>query len=298
MTGSTQNETSLAAFIPEIWGQKVNDYFRADLVAGNFFTNRSDELRGGGDILKTPGLTAMTSNTKLNNYEVTLNNATEAVKDLTVTTWKEVSFLIEDREASTMLSSYSLMERYMKNAAYESAEALEATILTLFSEFNTTVGASTADLADSLIRSSIASLETSATPGLWEGDVAFFMHPNTFWKQVQNLDKFSLAVNSPVNDPTAKKPKGYLYGIPVYTTPNITSVQTTRYNALAHKDAIHWAARSLGSGGSKGAKTGTSGVRVQANYIPEALGTLVTADICYGAVTNRFSGGVRIMTPQ
>ena len=190
------------------------------------------------------------------------------------------------------------MSGYMKNAAYEAAKVLETTILTLFSGFTTTTGASTANLADSDFRNSIAALETSATPGMYNGDVAFFFHPNAFWKQVQALDKFSLAVNSPVNDPTAKKPAGYLYGIPVYTTPNITSVSTTRYNALAHKDALHWAARSLGIGGSKGSMTGSSGVRVQANYIPELLGTLVTADICYGAVLNRVSAGILIKSPQ
>jgi hypothetical protein len=101
-----------------------------------------------------------------------------------------------------------------------------------------------------------------------------------------------------VNDPTALKPKGSLYGIPVYTSPNIPNVASTngRNNALIHKDASHFATLALGRGGSKGSMVGSSGVRVQANYMPEYLGTLVTADIVYGVTENRDAAGVLMRT--
>jgi hypothetical protein len=107
-----------------------------------------------------------------------------------------------------------------------------------------------------------------------------------------------LAINSPVNDPTAKRPAGYLYGIPVYQTTQIANVSGTtgRINALAHPDAIHWATSPLGAGGSLGQMVGSSGIRVQSNYIPEYLSTVTTADILYGVVENRDEAGVRILT--
>lgn len=73
MAGDTESATSLDVLIPEIWGPKINDYFRADLIAGNFFMDRSSELRAGGDILHTPNLSAMTANTKANDAGVTLD---------------------------------------------------------------------------------------------------------------------------------------------------------------------------------------------------------------------------------
>ena len=121
---------------------------------------------------------------------------------------------------------------------------------------------------------------------MYSGDVAFFLHPNTFWRQVQGIDKFSLAVNSPVNDPTAKKPAATLYGIPVFVSPNVPNALGSRLNLLAHRDTFHWAAQPLGVN-SKGGMVGSGGVRVQANYIPDYLSTLVTADIAYGVVENR-----------
>jgi hypothetical protein len=70
-----------------------------------------------------------------------------------------------------------------------------------------------------------------------------------------------------------------------------------RSNALATPDAIHWATSPLGSGGSKSnSYTGSNGVRVQSNYVPEYLSTVTTAYILYGAVENRDEAGVQILT--
>lgn len=262
----------------------------------DFFTNRSDELMAGGDTLYTPNITEMAASSKTNAQAVTLVSPTETKVTLTVDNWYEVSFAIEDREAAQAMRSYSIMETYAKNAGFSVAKVLEVAIASLFTGFSQSVGASTTSIADSEIRQAIAFLETANIDT--SSECAFFMHPNVFWKQVQNLDKFSLAINSPVNDPTAKRPAAYLYGIPVYVSTNVQYVQSTtgRVNALAHKDAIHWATSPLGMGGSKGAMVGTGGIRVQSNYIPDYLSTVTTADILYGVVENRDTSGVRILT--
>jgi phosphopantothenate synthetase len=294
--GFTGASGDLDVMIPEIWGERLNDYFKASLVMGSFFTDRSSELASGGDTLHTPNLTAMASSTKSNNAEVTLVSPTETKIDLVVQTWKEVSFLIEDKELASVKKSYSIQERYIQNAAHTIAQDVEDAIAALFAGFSQTVGASSTNLADSEIRQAIAYLEAANVP-VYNGDVAFFVHPNTFWLQIQALDKFSLAVNSPVNDPTARRPDGHLYGIPVYIStrcPKIGGTTDGRTNALASKDAIHWASLSLPSTGKS--YTGAMGVRLQTNYIPEYLGFLSTADIVYGVIENRDACGVWIKT--
>lgn len=291
----THTGTSLASYIPTVWGEKVNEFFRAKLVAAPFFTDRSDELSAGGNVLYTPGTTELSANSKTNAAAVTLNSPTDSKITLTVSNWYEASFAIEDAQAAQVMHSYTLMERYAKAAAYAIAKQLDTAIVSLFAGFSTVVGASTTNLADSEIRAAISALESANVD---TAEAAFFMHPAVFWKQVQNIDKFSLAVNSPVNDPTAKKPAGYLYGFPVYQTSNIQYVSGTtgRNNAFAHPDALHWATSPLGSGGSMGSMVGSSGVRVQSNYIPQYLSTVTTADILYGVIENRDTAGVLIRT--
>lgn len=282
-----------------IWGEKINEFFKCALNIAPFFTDRSDELAQGGSVLYTPNTTQMSANSKTNATAVTLNNATETKITLTVNNWYECSFAIEDREAAQVKHSYALQERYAKDAGYTMARTLENAIATLFGTFTTSVGASTTVIADSDIRTAIATLDANCVTGLYDGEVAFIMHPNTFWKQVQALDKFSLAINSPVNDPTAKKPAGYLYGIPVITSNLVPYVSSTtgRYNVLAHKDSIHFATSPLGSGGSMATSmVGSMGVRVQSNYVPQYLSTVTTADLLYGVIMNRLNAGVNILT--
>ena len=289
------SSTTLAESIPLLWGEKINEFFKLKLMIADFFVDRSSELAGGGSALYTPNLTEFAANSKTNATAVTLNAPTDTKVTLTVDQWYEVSFAIEDREAAQVKHSYYLQERYAQSSGYTMAKKLEVALAELFDNFSTSVGASTTALADSEIRAAIAALENVGIDTTQ--DVAFFIHPNVFWKQIQNLDKFSLAVNSPVNDPTAKTPKATLYGIPVYVSANIQQISGTvgRSGALAHKDALHFATSPLGSGGSLGSSmTGRYGVRVQSNYIPEYLSTLTTADLLYGVVENRDNAGVWI----
>lgn len=291
----TGDAGDLDVFIPAVWGEKINDFYRSALVMAPFFTDRSEDLRAGGNIVYTPGITEISANSKTNGAAVTLNSPTETSVTLTVNNWYEASFAIEDEEAATVKHSYALMETYARNAGYAVAKQLDGAIAALFAGFSNTVGASTAELADSDIRGAIAYLDANDVP---QEDRAFFMDPTVFWDDIQALDKFSLAINAPVNDPVAKKPAAYLYGIPVHITTQIDYVSGTtgRYNALAHKDAIHWATAPLGAGGSKGAMVGSMGVRVQSNYIPEYLSTLTTADILYGVIENRDASGVAVLS--
>lgn len=293
----TETSTTLAELIPLKWGEKINDFFKLKLMIADFFTDRSAELADGGSALYTPNLTEMTANSKTAATAVTLNQPTETKITLSVNQWYEVSFAIEDREAAQVKHSYYLQEKYAMNAGYTMAKKLEVALASLFAGFSTTVGASTTNLADSEIRAAINALESVGIDTT--SDVAFFVSPAVFWKQIQNIDKFSLAINSPVNDPTAKTPKATLYGIPVYVSNNIQYVSGTtgRANALAHRDALHFATSPLGSGGSMGSSmTGKYGVRVQSHYIPEYLSTVTTADLLYGVIENRDNAGVLIYT--
>jgi len=294
---ATETNASLDSYIPLIWGEKVNEFYRNKLVAAPFFTDRSDELSGGGDTLYTPNTTEFTANAKTTGVAVTLNSNSDTKQTLSVNSWFESSFAIEDAEAAQVKRSYSIMERYSKNVGYAVAKKLDTAIVTNFGSFTNAVGSSTNNLGDSDIRAAFAYLETTGVDVM---ESAFFVTPNVFWKQIQALDKFSLAINSPVQDPTAKMPTAYLYGRPVCVTAQLISLTTPSggvANALAVPDAIHWATSPLGAGGSKAnSMVGSMGVRVQSNYIPEYLSTVTTADILYGTVLNRATGGVLIKT--
>lgn len=298
---TSETLTTLASYIPTIWGERINQFFRLKLMMADFFVDRSSEVADGGNVLYTPTTTEMAANAKVNATAVTLNAPTDTKITLAIDQWFEVSFAIEDREAAQLKKSYYLQEKYAENAGYTMAKKLEVALAALFVNFTGTAGSSTANVADSDILSAIAQLETNGVDTTQ--DVAFFFSPNVFWKQLQAINKFSLAINAPINDPVAKRPAAMLYGIPVFISNNIQNVSNTvgRINALAHKDALHWARSPLGEGGSLSTDTGTMmtgqyGVRIQSHYVAEYLSTITTADLLWGTITNRTNAGIQILS--
>lgn len=279
--------------IPEIWGSQINDYFRYNLKLASFFIDRSDELADGGDTVYTPNLSALSVNTKTNNAQVTLSSPTQTTQTLVVSTWKESSFVIEDRELAQLKKSYYLQSKIAEGGAYEVAQDLDDAIAALFAGFSTSVGASSSNLADSNLLAAIATLEAAGVPGIYDGDVSFILHPNTFYRQIGTIDKFTLWQNTKSEEPRMKRPTPMLYGIPVIVTPAVPneSGSNGRLNVLAHKDAIHWARLSLPVRAEMGV-VGAEGVRVQQSYVHEYLGELVTIDLCYGVVENRDNAAV------
>lgn len=292
----TFTAADLASFIPAIWGQKVNDFFKSKLVMASFFVNRSDELSDGGNIVYTPNFTEMDATAKSAATAVTLVSPTETKVTLTVDQWYEVSFSIEDKEAAQVKKSYYVQETYAKNAGYSVAKKLEVAIATLFSGFSNVVGTSTTTVVDSDIRKAIGLLEAANVD---ISEAKFFFDSKVAWNQLMGLDRFVLNVNAPEASTIGKGLMGKLYNIPVVASNNIQYVSSTtgRNNALAHPDAIHWATSPLGLN-SKGGMVGSEGIRVQSNYVPQYLATLTTADILYGVIENRDEAGVLIRTSE
>ena len=275
---ATHTNTTLASVVGLLWSQKMNNFYREKLRAVAFFTDLSSDFKPGAKDVYVPNITEMTAHTKSNATAVTLNNPTDTKVTLTVDTWEECSFAVEDKDAEQVLKQYSYMERLMKNAAYTVGKSYEEAILALFVAFSQTVGTSAAALADSNIRKAIQYLDEASAP---QEDRAFFLTPKQVWSDVQAIDKFSLLQNTKEGDSVLKGHIGFLYGIPVIMSELIGATSGSANSCLAHKDAIVHASTIM---------------RTQANYVPQYLSTLVTADVTFGVIENRDTSGVWIKT--
>jgi hypothetical protein len=284
--------TTNAVFIPSIWSAKVNDFYRANLVCANFFDDMSDDVVGGGNIVYIPNISQMTANTKAVGSQVTLNQPTSGNVTLTVNTWKEVSFLIEDAVAAFMKTSYRMQEKFAKNAGYTVAATLEDALMNLFNGFSQVVGTSAKTLQDSDIRQAIAYLDAADVP---QGDRAFFLHPTVVWTQLMGIDRFTLVQNTNGSDPVMRGANKSIYGIPLFISSRCPIATTdaakaARAGALCGTDALAYATANVSGG------TSPDKIRLQSQYLQEWLGTLVTADILFGVIENRDTSGVLIKT--
>lgn len=291
MTGRGGN---LAAFISEYWSPDILNFAKDKKHLAMFFTNRSSELSGGGDTIHIGTMSEMSANTRTYTASplttVVLNAVTDPNVDLIVNTWKEVSFAISDGDAAVFLKSRYTQENYAKNAAYTAAMTLEDDMYKLFGTFTDSVGLSTAVILDSDIRKALGIIEFNTKKEVTDNQFRFFFETKVWWNQIAGITTYQLHINTVGNDPVTHRPMTMLYGCPVSLSNRIPFVTGSagRYNAIADKDAIHYATVKL--------PFQTGDIRVQSNYIPEYLATVTTCDHKYGVKLARPTYGVNILT--
>jgi len=286
----------LAAVISETWTTIVNEKTFNDTVLANFCTDLSSFATEGSDILHVPDLytNALTVSTQsTQGAEITTAGPAQVDTTLTINTHKYVAFIIGDKDLVQVASRYDVNEMYAREAVKLLTEALEAAIAALWSSITTNVVGDTATvLSDAEIRIGIFKMENLK---YHLDECAFFFHPYTYWEQLHAVTKYYQQYSyGPANEPGAVRTgnfgtagyalnfKGFLYGIPVYTTSNIVSGLQTYRNLLLHKRAFGFAVQT--KGGNK--------VRVQVENAIRNLGMLTVVDMVYGVAVLREEAAV------
>lgn len=296
VTSQPFTASDLVAVVSETWTGIVNEKTFNDTVLANFITDLSDYATEGSDIFHVPNLytnalTVQTQSTQ--GAEVTTASATEVDTTLTVNTHKYVAFIIGDKDMQQIAARYDANVMYAREAVKLLTEALEQSITALWSSLTTNLVGDTATvLSDAEIRQGLYSLENLK---YHLDECAFFFHPYVYWEQLHAVVKYYQQYSyGPANEPGAVRTgnfgtagyalnfKGYLYGVPVYTTSNIVSGLQTYRNLLLHKRAFGFAVQT--KGGNK--------VRVQMENAIRNLGMLTVVDIIYGVAVLREEAAV------
>lgn len=278
--------TDLAAMISETWTTIVNEKTFNDAVLSNFVTNLSSFAENGSDIFHVPNIytNALTVSTQATQgAEITTASPADVDTTLTVNTHKYVAFIMGDKDLQQIASKYDVSTYYTREAKGLLVEALEQDLAALWASLTTNLVGDTATvLSDAEIRTALYTMENLKYR---LSDCAFFFHPYVYWQQLHANVKYYQQYS--VGPTTIAGPvrtgnfgvggyelnfKGYLYGVPVYTTSNIVSGLQTYRNLLLNKSAFGFAIQSRGG----------NMVRVQIENQIRNLGTLAVIDIIYG----------------
>lgn len=303
--------TDVAGFIPEFWPGLINEALFAKATAANFFTDLSSFARNGGDIIHVPdvytnllGSTPGTADTQsTQGAEVTTAFGAQNDVTLTVNTHSYLAFIIGDKDMAQLAAQYDFNMVYVNQAAGLLRKALEGAIYALWSGLSTNSSGDTATvLSDAEIRYAIYLLENGNFNTL-EGDVAWHIHPYTWYNQLGAIQKYydqsmrgplsaaGFAATGVMGDADiAMGRKGTIYGIPAYVSTNIVSGLQTYRNLLAHKSALGFATQYLTTPGSSSMEGGR--VRAQSGYERRNLGFLTVVDMIYGVAELRDAAAV------
>jgi len=280
--GSNHVTTTTAAnFIPELWALDVIEAAEANLVMADLVTRFDDAASEGGDLIHVPTVDDFAANDKAANTEVTPQANTEGKIDIALDQHKEVSFLIEDIVA--VQAKQSLREVYTKKAGYAIAKTIDSALLGLYSGLTQSVSCGDNIVAADL-RDAIEYLDEADAP---LGARSLVISPLQKNEMLGVSEFVSMSyVGQDPNMPTRTGLLGEIYGVPVYVSSNVIKTGTAPdeidHNLLLQKGAFALAIQL--------------GPRVQANYIPQYLGTLVTVDVIYGFAELRDTFAVDLQT--
>lgn len=273
----------LAAMIPEIWTDIVNEPNFPKAVAMNFFTDLSSFATEGGDRFHVPNIytnifTASTQSTQGN--AVVDQSPAQVDVYLDVDTHKYVAWIIGKKDMKQLASKYMLNEKYAREAKNVLTVAIEDSIFGLYSSLTTNVVGDTATVVtDNEI---VGSIEKLASLDYDLEQTAFFFHPFVYWRQIVTIAKYYTWNTSQIPvlrdgnfGPMDKSRslQGQIYGQPVFTSTRVIKGLSTYRNLFAHPSAFGFAIQA--------------GMSVDAQYLLQNLGMLTVVDVIYGVAVLR-----------
>lgn len=279
-------QTEVDCFLPMLWSDEILDALERRLVLAKLVnTDFSDMVQGKGDSVRIPTVSNLSANDKTINTPVTVQAPDETCVTINVDKHKEVSFLVED--FVEIQSSVNLRSIYTKRAGYAIALVLDTDIKTqagtCFDCIDSTSTGNTSVLSEADILLAKTLLDENDCPA---EDRHLVVAPQMY-NELLKIDRFTehrMLDNSGL--PIQRGLLGSIHGFTVWMTQqlNATGTATTdTINTLAfHRDAIALLVQLR--------------PRVQANYIPEYLGWLVTVDTIYGMGCLRDDWGYIIQT--
>ena len=312
-TGGFVDNTSAATFIPEIWSDEIIAAYQKNLVFANLVKRMSMEGKKG-DVIHVPKPVRGSANAKSENTAVTVQNASESEVQVSINRHFEYSRLIEDITDVQALAS--LRQFYTEDAGYALATQVDSDLSALGPGLGTSGTTSTtyANNAGTFFVDASNGLSTYTVDTVVSADVftdagfrgiiqklddqdvpmdnRFFVVPPIVRNTIMGVDRYvsSDFVN---NGQVTGGQIGQLYGIDIFVSTNLPTVETASDNSassvdtlgamLLHRDAIVLVEQM--------------GVRSQTQYKQEFLANLFTSDTLYGKAVLRPASGLTLAVP-
>ena len=279
--------TSVQNFIPALWSDEILDALEHKLVMAKIVNQDfSAMVLEKGNVIHIPEISNLTANQKVTRVAVVVQApTTETTCDITINQHWEVSFMVED--LAEIQTSVNLRNIYTKRAGYAIANKLDSALVTYAEAQFDTIDASSAlntsflDEDDILLAKTI--LDENDCP---QEDRHMVVAPQAYNKLLA-IDRFTAAdkLGPSFQNDIRQGALGMLHGFTVWMTQMLaatgTATTSTVETILMHRDALALAMQLA--------------PRVQANYLPDYLGWLVTTDIVYGLGALRPSWGITLV---
>lgn len=264
------NKTTSDVFIPEIWSKDINMATEKNLVMAGLVWRVDGLVKDGGDVVHIPNVTNFSARDKAEGSDITFDANTETDIDLNINVHKYVGVKIEDLVATQ--SSYDLRSIYTDRMGYAVANAIDSSLLGLYSGLSQSVSAGAA-LTDAHVISALEKLDVADVP---RSERQFVFHSEALadMRGISKYTEYQFTGERGVANSDGQV--STLYGVPVYFSNNVVETAGSPnllHNLLFHKDAFVAAIQMQ--------------PKTVAEYSVDSLAWKVATQTIYGVAENR-----------
>jgi N4-gp56 family major capsid protein len=297
--GPGGNTGTAATFIPQIWSDEIIAEYEKNLVLANLVKKMS--MKGKkGDTIHVPSPIRGNASQKVAETSVTLIAETEGELVINIDQQWEYSRMIEDITEAQALTS--LRRFYTSDAGYALARQTDTILFTNGTKLGDGNGSSwvhsqsvmpdatdgniipyvagaagIGEFTDATMRDALQILDDNDVPMMGR----FMVIPPSLVNSIRGIERYN-DVNFVDTKGTVNGKIGNIYGVDIYVSTNVPSVEDGYRGALLAQKDVYVLAEQMG-------------IRSQTQYKQEFLSTLFTADRLFGTQCYRPESGVNIV---
>lgn len=297
--GPGGNTGTAATFIPQIWSDEIIAEYEKNLVLANLVKKMSMSGRKG-DTIHVPSPIRGNASQKVAETSVTLIAEEEGELIINIDQQWEYSRMIEDITEAQALTS--LRRFYTSDAGYALARQTDTILFSNGTKLGDGTGAGwvhsnsimpdatdgdaipyvvgaagIGDFTDVTMRDALQILDDNDVPMSGR----FLVVPPSLVNTIRGIERYN-SVDFVNNKGTVNGQIGNIYGVDVYVSTNVPSVEAGYRGALLAQKDVYVLAEQMG-------------IRSQTQYKQEFLSTLFTADRLFGTQCYRPESGVNIV---
>jgi len=274
---NSNNRTTNAVEVPEVWSSLVLEFQKENLVLANLVERRDMDVANYGDVIHFPVTAALSAGSYTDGARATENLSANTDTEVTVTInqapW--VNFCIVWTLSAQ--SKYDIKAERLRAAVHGVNKSIDSYLAGLTTSFATTVNSGGGALVLDDVVDSFTTLNTANVPS---ENRAWVLKPICYGDLLKLTGNYFTSIDFRGNKPMTDGQIGMLLGSPVYFSTNMGTVGSpavTR-NLYFHKQALGLAMQK--------------DVKVEETYDQDAQGDLVTVKSLYGASVLRADYGV------
>lgn len=289
---------NLAALNPQIWAQEfLQNFFNMTVMANLVHRDFEPVLANKGDTVNTRKPSTFVANDM--GATIQIQDATATNVQVVLNKWKEVSFLLGDKDLT--LSIGDLFQTYALPAMEALVQQIDADLLGLYTDVTTSVGVAGTDVAKATVLAARLGMNNNKVPMQGRRLVLSAKDDNN----LISLPEFSSAEKIGDNGTAMREASlGRIYGFDTFMDQNVKTTgaaPVSTHNVAFHRNAFALVTRPLampmaGSGANVAVVNHKGiGIRVAVQWDINKKQHVVSLDVLYGVKTLDDKLAVRVL---